>query len=590
MSKLLVYDYEVFRYDTLLGCTIIDEQNKETVFQTWDPEEIKKFYNEHVGDLWIGHNNFKYDDFMTEAVVKNQNVYEVSQKIIKKEFYNNLNLKLLSFDLIKLHKEPYSLKLTELICGKNIHESEIDFNMNRKLTEEEKRLVEQYNRDDLDQTVYNTRKMFDSIKLRLDIIKEFNLNLEHSLRLPGYMLAASVLGAKGNPALKYKKISPSIPSSLKIKNQKVLDYFLNGTHDEKEDLKIVVGGTEVNFGGNGGAHGARKKVLVDKVKYIDVSGYYNLIAIVYNLLPRSLSEEGKQKYIKMYYEQLEMKKVNPIKREQYKTILLSVIGSMNMQDSPFYDPEAYKMLTTLGRVFIYDLLEKLDPLINLIQVNTDGLILEPKDWKLEKEIDAIINEWVNRTKFTVKNDHLYRFWQRDVNAYCCVDEKNQLIYKGKLFKNYDIGDKAYASFQLLNCEEPPIIAQGIIKCLMYDKMPREFVYENKKNLKLFQYACKTGKGADFITYDTVNLETFERETYKLQGVDRAFALKSNKISGMVYKHKDRYGKQSISKYPGLPENVFIYNNSIEGAYEKIGDQIDYEYYIKRIEEKIQDFI
>ena len=360
-------------------------------------------------------------------------------------------------------------------------------------------------------------------------------------------------------------------------------------YKKSEDLKVSISGVEVNVGGTGGSHGAHKKIMENKVKYIDVSGYYNLIAINYDLLPRNLSAEAKQKYIKMYHEQLAMKKTNPVKREQYKTVLLAVIGSMNMESSPFYDMEAYLMLTALGRLFIYDLLEKLEPLIRLVQVNTDGIVIVPKDWSREHEIDAIINEWVARTKFTVKNDILYRFWQRDGNCYCCADSKNNLIYKGEAFKNYDIGDKAYASMQIFNCKEPPIIAQGIIKFLMYDKLPREYVYENKKNLKLFQYACKKGN-ANYLTYDTFNIESFERTTEKLQGVDRAFAFKSNFISGMVYKHKESFGKKSISKYPSLPENVFIYNDSLEDAYDIIGNKIDYEYYIKRIEEKIQEFM
>ena len=72
------------------------------------------------------------------------------------------------------------------------------------------------------------------------------------------------------------------------------------------------------------------------------------------------------------------------KREAYKVILLAVIGSMELPNSPFYDPESYKLLTALGKMFIYDLLEKLDGKIRLIQVNTDGLMLVPKDWSKEK--------------------------------------------------------------------------------------------------------------------------------------------------------------------------------------------------------------
>ena len=56
-------------------------------------------------------------------------------------------------------RSPYSLKVTELYDGKNISESEVDFDIDRPLTEEEKLLTEKYNRDDLEQTHSNFNEM-----------------------------------------------------------------------------------------------------------------------------------------------------------------------------------------------------------------------------------------------------------------------------------------------------------------------------------------------------------------------------------------------------------------------------------------------
>ena len=591
MSKVVIYDYEVFRFDTLLGCIVIYENGKEEIYQTWDLAKISQFYNEHKTDLWIGHNNFEYDDYITNAVVSNKNTYEVSKQLISKQYYDKMIIKLLSMDLMRLSSDTYSLKLTELLCGKNIHESEIDFDLPRKLTDEEKKIIENYNLDDLDQTIYNYKKMYDLVKLRLDLIKEFKLEVYSNLKAPGYLLAANVLNAKYNAALKYKKREPILYRTLKIENKKVLDFYLSEKYKEKDDFIVNICDLDVNLGGQGGAHGAIKKAFEDKVKYIDVSGFYNLLAILYDLLPRNLSAEAKEKYKLMYQQQLALKKINPAKREAYKVILLAVIGSMELPNSPFYDPESYKLLTVLGKMFIYDLLEKLDGKIRLIQVNTDGLMLVPKDWSKEKEIDDIINEWVKRTGFNVKNEYLYRLIQKDVNTYCCVDENNEVIYKGTILKNYDIGDKAYGSQKFFKCVEPPIIAQGIINFLIYGIDPEDFVNSVKKDLKLFQYACRKGQGADYLTYETCDLRTFERSCEKLQGVDRVFALKSKNILGEIYKYKgNSYGKQSKKLYPSLPGNVFVYNYSLDNAYEEIGNQIDYEYYINRICEKIRDFI
>lgn len=600
MSKVIIYDYEVFMKDTLCGCNIIDENGKEEIFQTWDLEENKKFYFDHINDLWVGHHNYGYDDHIIDSIVNNENPYITSRKIVNKENVPKIKIKLYSVDLMKLlnnysdldlsesNRSSYSLKLTELLCGKDIRTTEVPFDLDRKLTEEEKRKTEFYNLADLNQTTYNYNMFYDVIKLKFDIIKEFNLNLEKSLPMSGTELASNILGAKYTPALKYATLKPVLYENLKLNNKELINFYLSGAFKKGEQLIINVSGANITISG-GGSHSALKKINVEKLLYADVSGYYNLIAILYDLLPRSLSPEGKEKYKQMYEEQLKLKQTNPTKREAYKVILLAVIGSMKKENSPFYDPESYQLLSITGQLFIVDLLEKLEGLVTVIQTNTDGIMIKPLNWDDKDKIINIIKEWECRTGFSIKLETLTNLWQRDVNCYCCLNEKKQVIAKGDILKNYDIGKEAYANQDFFNCKEPPIIAQGIVNYLIYGKEPEKYVEEKKKDLKLFQYPCKKA-GFDYTTYDTVNLSTMEHFTEKLQGMDRAFAFNSNNIVGSVIKHKNRYGKHSQQKIPNLPDNVFIYNGNLENAYEEIGDKIDYQYYVKRIYQKVLEFI
>ena len=39
--KIVVFDFEVFKYDVLLGTIILDNSAEPQVFQTWNEEEIK---------------------------------------------------------------------------------------------------------------------------------------------------------------------------------------------------------------------------------------------------------------------------------------------------------------------------------------------------------------------------------------------------------------------------------------------------------------------------------------------------------------------------------------------------------------------
>lgn len=586
-KKFIIYDLEIFPKNSMLGAIIL-EDDKETLYQTWDEKEITKLYNDTVNDsLWIGHNNFGYDDLIVEEITKGRSAFNMSQQIVNSKWKPKCNLPLHSFDLMTIPTTPYSLKLTELLCGKNIHTTDVDFLLPRELNSEEKELTNLYNADDLKQTLYNFKKMKPKIDLRLDMIQEFNLNPIAALKATPAKLAAMVLGAKKNEALKYAQVRPQKLETLRVNNEAALAYYYQELYKTDMDIYIDTCGIRVTMN-KAGLHYAIPKYATEKLLYIDVSGYYNLIMILYNLLPRTIPAEGKKLYEYMYHEQLKLKKTNPTKRASYKTVLLAPFGAMQNEYTDFYDPYQGVLVGITGQMFFIDLLEKLDGKVKIVNLNTDGIMLEPL--VPEEEVIKIIEEWENRTGFNCKKEHLYRMFQRDVNCYVCLDENNKVITKGDAVKNYDIGDEAYANCEIFNCKEPPIIAQGIVNYLLFDKSPEEFVEENKSKLILFQYACRK-TGYDYMTYDTMNVRYMEHSTERLQGVDRVFAFKSNEIIGTVVKHKDRYGKHSQMRYPNLPDNVFVFDEELnQQNYEKIKDKIDYAYYIERICEKIKDFI
>ena len=605
MSKVIIYDYEVFKYDTLFGCIIIDENNKEIVYQTWSLEKIKQFYNEHKRDLYVGHNNFSYDDKIHDAIVFDENPYTVSKKIVNNEVVRNPRIDIYSVDLMKLYTEPYSLKVTELLCGKSIDTTEVSFDIDRKLTEEEKKAEERYNYSDLDQTKFNYNAFIDLIKLRFDIIKEFGVDPKEGFKSSISVLAEKIFKVKPNKALKLKPYPPTMYSNLILDNKEVLDFYLkekfrnNGEptldiNDSGMELGNVnnpvvnINGFDITLG-KGGGHGALKNYFSKHVLYVDVKGYYNLIALLYDLLPRNFTKAQKEQYNSMYKTQLALKDINPRKRQAYKVLLLAIIGSMNREGSAFYDPNAYDLIGITGQLFIIDLIEKLHPLVKMVQLNTDGIMFELLNWNDEDKVKAIINRWTNRTGFEVKIDHLYNLWQRDVNTYCCKDKNGKIIVKGNDFKNYYYNLDAYSNFDLLNNVEPSIIAKGVVDYLINDITPEETVEANKKRLVLFQYICKKGS-FDFLVYECADLVNMEHFNERIQDPSRAFASRANELVGTVKKCKDnKYGKSKTQKLPNLPDNVFIYNADLTNAYDEIGEIVDYSYYVKRIKEKIKKF-
>ena len=293
MSKVIIYDYEVFKYDTLFGGIIINEEGKEELFQNWNLEEIKKFISEHKTDLYVGHNNFNYDDKISDAIMHDENTYTTSKKIVEGQMVQKCRTKIYSVDLMKLFNEDYSLKLCELICGKNIDTTEVDFELDRKLDDNEKKLTESYNYSDLDQTKFNYYAFIDLIKLRFDMIKEFNLDINEGFKASITTLAEKIFKIKPNGALKYQQRKPVLYDNLKIENQDILDFYINEKFKEGTNPTIEIDGFEITLG-KGGGHGALKCYHSDKVMYVDVSGYYNLIALLYDLLPRNFTPKHKE--------------------------------------------------------------------------------------------------------------------------------------------------------------------------------------------------------------------------------------------------------------------------------------------------------
>lgn len=593
--KVFIYDYEVFKYDTLLGLLKIDlEKDSYQKIQTWELAEIRKIYFENVNDtIWIGWNSNSYDDLIYEAIINGKDPYKKSKELIGSQFKPYCRIKLFGYDLTNPFKSTPSLKITEALCGDSIETSDIDFDLDRPLTEEEKRETEEYNTADLLRTYKNLKAFYSAFELRLNIISEFNIPLQEGLRMTGTQIAAAALGAKRNPALAYMPVKPQIYPTMQVKNQELVDWYLSESfrNEETKDLLVKICNTEIKFAA-GGAHSRENKYHCKKAIYADISGYYNLVMMNFDLLPRTLDEEGKKKYNFMYHEQLRLKKINPTKRQTYKTICLSVFGAMNNEKTDFYDPYKALLVTTTGEMFMMDLLEKLDGLGTAFNVNTDGIMFDPFDWANKDKILAIIDEWVNRNGFAVKTEIITDYHGRDVNCYMMKDPDGELVAKGDSLKNYDISDKAFAAGSLFNCKEPPIVAQGVVAAFIDGIMPEEFVKKNADDLKLYQYICRKNT-FQYMAYKTTYMKDLSTSEEKIKSPSRCFASKISDYSGMIFKHKiNKSGIHQSAKVSNLPDNVFIWNTEIlsDAARENIKNKLDYDYYVNRIYTKINEFL
>lgn len=585
-TKIIIFDFEVFKHDTLLGAVIIDKNI--SLLQTWDLKRMIEFYKENVSSIWIGHNNGGYDNFILQAVVKGCNeeqIRTVNDKIIGGSRRMYLDIPLLYYDLMYNHST--SLKTVECAVGKNISTSEVDFNIDRKLTVEEKRKTESYNRDDLDQTLDDFNYVKDEFMLRVDVINEFHLPWD-ALHVTGTQLAEMVLHAEHIDGIEDWVVKPQLYPQLQVKNKAVLDFYLNEDFRAGKHLEVELCGAKHKLGA-GGIHAALPKCHEDWAFYFDVSGYYNLVMINYDLLPRSIPPEYRAYYKQMYEHQLELKKTNPGKRWVYKIILLSVFGAMTNPYCKFYDPYRGTLVTMTGQIFLVDLLEKLEGKAKVIQSNTDGVIAKPLPGVTKEELKAIIDEWQARTGFVLKLETIYDIHQRDVNCYMYKDDKGSVHVLGEALKYYEAWENPLWE-NVYQAKEPVIFNYCIVDYFMNHKLPEQVIEEHKRSLRMFQYVCKK-VSYDWVEYEYVNKRTGHVETTRLQAVNRAFAMKNDDFTGMLYKYKTA-GKTTKAKIPSLPDSVFVYNDEIlsDKAIDEILPEIDFDYYIRRAYERISEFI
>ena len=562
--KFLVLDFEVFQYDTLLG---VYDVNKNIYCQMWNRDEIREYYNANKDAIWIGHNNSHYDNFILQALVFNENPYKLSKLIIENNFKPKLKIPLNYYDLMTWHF--VSLKVLEAQMGYNICESEVDFEIDRPLTAEERAKVEEYNRADLTQTYIDLKLCKSEIQLRFDIIKEFKLPLA-ALHYTEAQIAAKVLGAKRIEGIEAMEYEPKIPDTLRVNNQRVLNYYINSEWKYNPSIKVNLCGVE-HVIAKGGIHAAQLKTHWDWAYYLDVSGYYNLVMMNYDLFPRTIPEEGKKLYEYMYHEQLRLKKIDPIKRGVYKTILLAVFGASTNQYTDFYDPNKGKLVTILGELFLVDLLEKLEGKVNLIQSNTDGIIIQPFEGVTEDDLKAIVDEWQERTHFVLKFDKIYDIQQRDVNCYMYRDANSKIHVKGNAVKYYEQWDNPFIE-DSHTFSSPYIIHYAIVEYYMNGIDPKDTIEKYKEQFRMFQFIIKPG-AFKYLTLE--NGRTIE----KLQNINRVFAARDG---GVIYKNDGR----RHNLYENLPEQVFVYNESLK---DDLLFTIDYDWYVKRAWKGINEF-
>ena len=575
---MIFFDFEVFEYDWLV--VLFDSKTKSENVIINDKEKLEDFYQENKFDIWVGFNNKNYDQHILKGILCGFNPKKISDYIITDHNngwgYSNVMNKIYTIQYDVMNSLNKGLKTYEGFQGKNIKESDVAFNIPRKLTQEEIEETIIYCRSDVINTYELFIKTIKDFKAHMNLVKMAGGNLKY-LSKTKTQLSSIILQAK--QTIRDDEFDVFVPDNLEIKKyKKVVDWYKSddskryynrvkkkngGYKNEENRLEICVAGVDHVFGW-GGLHGARKKYH-SKGYFIlmDVSSLYPSLMIKYNLLSRSCSRNGVKKYEEIYHKRLELKSLGK-KEEQapLKLVLNSTYGAAKDKFNALLDPRNANLVCLFGQLFLLDLIEHLENDSEIIQSNTDGILIkiDPKDFE---KIDDIAYEWEKRTGLNLTFDQYKEVFQKDVNNYLLVDLDNEVKAKGAYVKELNSLDY-----------DLPII-NNALRNYMIDKTPVEETILSCNNLYEFQKVTKISSKYDYALWGSKKLK---------ERVIRSFAS-TNKNHGDLRKKHSETG--SYEKLSLTSEHNFIDNGDIRNI--KVPEFLDKNYYINLAKKRLEDF-
>ena len=529
-----------------------------------DKEKLVKHYNSHKKEIYIGFNNRQYDDWMFKAILCGFEPWRMNQWLIQKgrkgwEFSSLLRkVQLNTFDCMIGFN---GLKVLEAFMGSDIRETTIPFDYDGEFTEKMIEEVLFYNRHDVMETIrvfMERQSEFDSY---MGLMKLFNLPLSH-LGKSKAQLSAIILGAKRTKH--NDEFDISLPPTMRIERYKnVVEYFRNGW-DYDTGLSTTVAGVPHVYG-TGGIHGAIPNYFGEgEFLHVDVNSYYPSLMLRYPSFCMSRTGASVEKFQDIYDNRIAFKKKKDPRQGALKIVLNSTYGAMKDVFNPLYDPRSANNVCIFGQLLLTDLIERLEGYCDLIQSNTDGLIV--KLHGNEDEVRTICAEWEERTGMGLGYDRIRKIAQKDVNNYVAVFESGKIEAKGAYVKELNNLDYDLA-----------IVNEAVKGYLVYGYSVEDTIL-GCKEFRKFQKVVKLSNKYKWVEHERgQGTVKYDNKAY------RVFASCDNS-DGRLLKCD---GVRKPAKFGNTPDRCFIYNDDLNGV--MIPDKLDKQYYIDLAKKRLEDF-
>ena len=587
--KIVTYDCEVFSHDW-----IVVFKDKETGIFTVvhnDNEALRSCISEDA--IYIGFNSKHYDQYIIKGICADfspQELKQLNDYIINGNQgwqYPLLNGFYFSFNNVDIRddtQQGLSLKAIEGHMGISIQETEVDFNLDRPLTQEE-----------LDQTIFYCKHDVDATEKLTDIRKDYLKNKINLGRMAGLTDTKAMAMTNGKLTAAMLKATAQkhdderqyvYPDNLRREYipQEVFDFFdrmydpnISDAEYFKSKLEISVGECPVTIG-FGGIHGAipnyfwsEQEDPEEAIRNKDVGSYYPHLCTINGYTSRNIPSP--QVYENVLESRMKAKAAGDIATANaLKLVCNTTYGCLLNQYNDLYDPLMGRSVCISGQLYLLEIARHCYqdiPGLKIVQLNTDGIMVQCRKEYLS-QLDEICDEWQSRTGFELETDSVIKIAQKDVNNYVEIQEGGKAKAKG----GYLV--KGISTVGAFNINNSCCIVATALKEYFVNGTPVEETIENCNDIFQFQIIAKAGA-----KYKEAYHVVGDRKE-QVQKVNRVYATADTRY-GKLFKVKAE--DDTTAKIESLPEHCIIDNdNQLTIA------DVDKNFYIEMARKRVNDFM
>lgn len=585
--RLITYDCEVFAHDWLV---VFKDTETGKYTAIWnDNDALKMALSEDC--VYIGFNSKHYDQFIIKAIALGYSAEEIKKvndyiinggqgwecPMLRDQFFrfNNVDIK----DDMQM---GLSLKAIEGHLGMSVEESTVSFDIDRPLTEDEKKETLKYCIHDVDTTEKLVELRTDYLKNKINLGKMAGLDEIKAMGMTNAKLTAAMLKASPQPHNDERKYV--YPDNLRKEfiPPEVFEFFDKMYDPSISDKDLFSGKLNLNIGecpvtlGYGGIHGAIPNFFWEETEdrgiwNEDVGGYYPHLCTINGYTSRNIPSP--QVYEDILERRMQAKAAgDKVTANALKLVCNTTYGCLLNKYNDLFDPLMGRSVCISGQLYLLELAEHCYQEIEglrIVQLNTDGIMVEC-DKKDYDKLTEICKEWQERTGFDLEEDTVVKIAQKDVNNYVEVQPGGKAKAKG----GYLV--KGIAPAGAFNVNNSCIIVATALKEHFVNGTPVEDTINACDDIFQFQIIAKAGAKYRE-AYHLV-----DGEQVPVQKVNRVYATADTRY-GKLFKVKAE--NDATAKIEMLPEHCIIDNDN----HLTISD-VDKSFYIDMAKKRVNDFL